>query len=114
MAVGQTCSPGVGESRHTKVDREIQPFQILLRIKKTGASLAVQWLRFHAPNAGGTSLISGWGTNPTFYTTQPKINKNKQINQKKKKKNQTTNIETEKIMLKELREDQLHEGGVKA
>ena len=57
-------------------------------------------------------MISGWGTNPIFYTTQPKINKNKQINQKKK--NQTTNIETEKIMLKELREDQLHEGGVKA
>ena len=26
-------------------------------------SLAVQWLRLHAPNAGGTGSIPGWGTN---------------------------------------------------
>ena len=99
--MGLTCSPGGGESRNTKVGREIQSFQILLRIKKTGAFLAVQWLGFQAPNAGRTSLIPGWGTNPTFYTTWPKINKTKK----------KTNIE--KIMLKELRDDQLHEGGVK-
>ena len=27
-----------------------------------GISLAVQWLRLCAPNAGGTGLIPGWGT----------------------------------------------------
>ena len=27
-----------------------------------GTSLAVQWLRLHAPNAGGPGLIPGWGT----------------------------------------------------
>jgi len=27
-----------------------------------GTSLAVQWLRFHAPNGGSTSSIPGWGT----------------------------------------------------
>ena len=28
----------------------------------SGTSLAVQWLRRHAPNAGGMGLIPGWGT----------------------------------------------------
>ena len=27
-----------------------------------GTSLAVQWLRLRAPNAGGTGSIPGWGT----------------------------------------------------
>ena len=27
-----------------------------------GTSLAVQWLRSHASNAGGTSSIPGWGS----------------------------------------------------
>ena len=27
-----------------------------------GASLAVQWLRLHTPNAGDTGSILGWGT----------------------------------------------------
>ena len=29
-----------------------------------GTSLVVQWLRFHAPNAGGPGLIPGQGTRP--------------------------------------------------
>ena len=29
------------------------------------ATLVVQWLRLHTPNAGGQGLIPGWGTNPT-------------------------------------------------
>ena len=28
----------------------------------SGTSLEIQWLRLHAPSAGGTSLIPGWGT----------------------------------------------------
>ena len=28
----------------------------------TGASLGVQWLRLHTPNAGGLGVIPGWGT----------------------------------------------------
>ena len=27
-----------------------------------GTSLAVQWLRIHASNSGGTSSIPGWGS----------------------------------------------------
>ena len=30
--------------------------------KGWGTSLAVQWLRFHTPNAGDTGSIPGWGT----------------------------------------------------
>ena len=29
---------------------------------ESGTSLAVQWLRLHAPNAGGTGSIPGWVT----------------------------------------------------
>ena len=29
---------------------------------KTGTSLVVQWVRFHAPNAGGPGSIPGQGT----------------------------------------------------
>ena len=32
------------------------------RNQSTGTSLAVEWLRLHAPNAGDTSLIPGWKT----------------------------------------------------
>ena len=31
---------------------------------KSGTSLVVQWLRLHAPNAGGLRLIPGQGTRP--------------------------------------------------
>ena len=34
-----------------------------------GTSLAVQWLRLLAPNAGGMSSISGWGIK-ILYATQ--------------------------------------------
>ena len=36
-----------------------------------GTSLEVQWLRFHASNARGTSLIPGWG-NKIPHVTRPK------------------------------------------
>ena len=37
---------------------------IIFMIKKMyfGTSLVVQWLGFHASNAGGLGLISDWGT----------------------------------------------------
>ena len=31
-------------------------------IEGPGTSLVVQWVRLHAPNAGGLGLIPGWGT----------------------------------------------------
>ena len=34
----------------------------LWKFTKLGTSLVVQWLRFHAPNAGGLASIPGWGT----------------------------------------------------
>ena len=38
--------------------------RVLLKTK-SGASLVVQWPRFHTPNAGGPGWISGQGTEPT-------------------------------------------------
>ena len=34
----------------------------LLKKKCNGTSLLVQWLRLHAPTAGGIDSIPGWGT----------------------------------------------------
>ena len=34
----------------------------MLKFFHAGTSLAVQWLRLHASNAGGTGSIPGWGT----------------------------------------------------
>ena len=39
---------------------------------KIGTSLAVQWLRFHASNSGGTGSIPGRGTK-ILHTTQAKM-----------------------------------------
>ena len=47
-----------------------------MKNKGWGTSLAVQWLRFHTPNAGDTGSIPGWGT---------KIMNIMQCGQKKKK-----------------------------
>ena len=33
-----------------------------IKIKYSGTSLMVQWLRLHAPNVGGVGLIPGQGT----------------------------------------------------
>ena len=41
--------------------RKIYIPQPNLRNKKVGASLVVQWLRFHAPKAGGLGWIPGQG-----------------------------------------------------
>ena len=37
----------------------------------TGTSLVVQWLRLHAPNAGGPGSIPGRGTKVPHTTTKP-------------------------------------------
>ncbi|TEA35790.1 hypothetical protein DBR06_SOUSAS1110153, partial [Sousa chinensis] len=42
----------------------------------TGASLVVQWLRLHAPNAGGPGSIPGQGTRscmPQLRSHMPKL-----------------------------------------
>ena len=47
---------------------------------KAGTSLVVQWLRLHAPNAGGLGSIPGQGTRSHMLQLRPcadKINKNK-------------------------------------
>ena len=49
-----------------------------------GTSLAVQWLRLHASNAGGTGLIPGWGT---------KIPHAAGCSQKKKKKIEVVDLQ---------------------
>ena len=41
---------------------EIKRWNLFLLKSNTGTSLAVQWLRLHTPNAGGTGLIPGWRT----------------------------------------------------
>ena len=46
--------------------------------KELGTSLVVEWLTFHAPNAGGTSLIPGQGTkilHAAWHSQKIKINK---------------------------------------
>ena len=46
-----------------------------------GTSLAVQWLRLCAPEAGGTGLIPGWGANiPQDRAKHRREEKNKQTN----------------------------------
>ena len=39
-------------------------------LKKSGTSLAVQWLRLHASTAGSAGLIPGWGTKIPHATTR--------------------------------------------
>jgi len=39
------------------------PEKGVLEITYCGISLVVQWLRLHAPTAGGMGSILGWGTN---------------------------------------------------
>ena len=54
-----------------------------IRIDTIGTSLKVQWLRLHAPNAGGPGLIPGQGArsrmlqlkDPRSQIKKPKINK---------------------------------------
>ena len=47
-----------------------------------GTSLAVQWLRLCAPEAGGTGLIPGWGAN----IPQDRAKHRREEKKKKKKK----------------------------
>ena len=42
--------------------RKTSGADVAIQKKSLGTSLAVQWLRFHTPNAEGTGLIPGWGT----------------------------------------------------
>ena len=37
--------------------------------KSTGTSLVAQWIRFHAPNAGGPGSIPGQGTRSHMHVT---------------------------------------------
>ena len=46
-------------------------FVFVFKIPHIGTSLAVQWLRLLASNAGGAGSIPGWGTKIP-HTTQPK------------------------------------------
>ena len=39
--------------------------------KQTGTSPVVQWLRLHAPNAGGPGLIPGRGTRSRMLQLRP-------------------------------------------
>ena len=40
-----------------------------------GTSLVVQWLRFHAPNAGGLGSIPEWGTRSHMQQLRPSVAK---------------------------------------
>ena len=68
----QLCytEPSLGPSlfywRGVKVD-----LQTKYEGNRKGTSLVVQWLRLHAPNAGGPGSIPGWGTNIPYTTTKP-------------------------------------------
>ena len=39
----------------------------MFKTGSAGTSLAVQWLRFHASNAGGTGSIPSWGTKGSLF-----------------------------------------------
>ena len=69
-----------------------------LKNYKCGTSLVVQWVRLHAPNAGGLGLIPGRGTRSHMHattksphaaksphaTTKTRHSQNKKINKLKK------------------------------
>ena len=40
-----------------------------------GTSLVVQWLRFHAPNAGGLGSVPEWGTRSNMQQLRPSVAK---------------------------------------
>ena len=50
-----------------------QNLQDLLKFAWVGTSLVVQWLRLHAPNAGGTGLIPGQGTRSHMPQLRPDV-----------------------------------------
>ena len=41
---------------------DIYPEKTISQRDTCGTSLVVQWVRLHAPNAGGPGSIPGWGT----------------------------------------------------
>ena len=45
-----------------KIRAEINEIETKKTIEKIGTSLAVRWLKLHAPNSGGPGSIPGWGT----------------------------------------------------
>ena len=53
---------GLGEGEGGLVFNEDTQFQLGKLKTVLGTSLAVQWLRLHAPNAGGWGSITGQGT----------------------------------------------------
>ena len=55
---------------------------VLVKMHSLETSLAVQWLRLHAPNVGGISLTPGWGTkilHAAWHDTKNKINHGKNV-----------------------------------
>lgn len=62
-----------------------------------GTSLAVQWLRLCAPNAGDMGSIPGWRTKiPHYCTAWPKRKKKEREKKKKKKPCKCSKISTKK------------------
>jgi len=41
---------------------KVKNVELEVKLKATGTSLAVQWLRFHSSNARGAGSIPIWGT----------------------------------------------------
>ena len=64
---------------------EVMSFQAVTE-SNTGTSVAVQWLKLQAPNAGGTGLIPGQGTKILHAARHEALKQNK----KKKARNTAT------------------------
>ena len=58
---------------HLPTERHPSCFQVLAITNKAAieTSLVVQWLRLHAPNAGGLGSIPGQGTKIPHTATKP-------------------------------------------
>ena len=53
----------------TELDKGICTHQMDFKTPALGTSLMVQWLRLHAPNAGGLGSIPGPGTRSHMHAT---------------------------------------------
>ena len=49
------------------------------RLNVLGASLVIQWLRFHVPNAEGSGLISGQGTRSHMLQLRPSTAREREL-----------------------------------
>ena len=62
--------------------KSVKVIKNTMKLIQLGASLMVQWLRFHAPNAGGLGSIPGQGTRSCMRQLRPSAAK---LIKKKKK-----------------------------